>query len=424
MKLRNGLRVVLSPDPGAVAVGVAVHYDVGMRSEPAGRTGFAHLFEHLMFEGSESVATHEHARLVQGVGGSFNGSTHPDYTEYHEVIPPHALDRTLFLEADRMRSPSLTEATLRNQIDVVKEEIRVNVLNRPYGGFPWLALPPVLFESFANTHNGYGDFVDLEESSVADAREFFTRYYAPGNAILTISGGFDVDEARKLVRRHFASIPAREVPVRPAFGEPERTEAAYEEVLDQHAPMPATALGWQSPDPVGSLREYLGSVVLCDVLYDGEASRLHQQIVIRQQLATAAYAYCGTFGDPFDQRAASTITIQMNHSDANQRDDAIAAVDGILASIATDGPTSDELERVRTRMVAQLLRELDSVVERALRLGTLELLYGRAELVNELPVMLAEVTSDDVRAAAARLTPSSRATVALTPARPRVEETR
>ncbi len=422
MRLRNGLRVVLSPAPGTAAVGISVHYDVGMRSEPEGRTGFAHLFEHLMFEGSENVATHEHARLVQGVGGTFNGSTHPDYTEYHEVVPPHALGRALFLEADRMRAPSLTEATMRNQIDVVKEEIRVNVLNRPYGGFPWLALPPVLFETFANTHNGYGDFVDLETSAVADAREFFDRYYAPGNAVLTLAGDFDLDEARKLVRRHFGAVPARAVPARPDFSEPLRTEPAHGEVADAHAPMPATALGWQTPDPVRSLREYLGSVVLADVLYDGDASRLHQQLVLRG-LAMSAYAYCGTFGDPFDQRGASTLTVQMHHSSDDQRAAAIDAVDEILGDLAAAGPTDDELRRVTTRMVAQLLREYDSTTERALRMGTLELLYGKAELVNDLPGMLLAVTADDVRAAAARLTPQSRAVVALNPATARAKET-
>lgn len=398
-------------------MGVSVHYDVGMRSEPEGRTGFAHLFEHLMFEGSQNVPTHEHARLVQGVGGSFNGSTHPDYTEYHQVVPPHALERTLFIEADRMRAPSLTEATMRNQIDVVQEEIRVNVLNRPYGGFPWLALPPVLFDTFANTHNGYGDFVDLQASDVEDARAFFDTYYAPGNAVLTIAGDFDLATARKLVRKHFGDIPARDVPTRADFAEPIRSTPASGQVTDDHAPMPATALGWQTPDPIRALRDYLGTVVLADVLYDGDASRLHRELVLRRGLALSAFAYCGTFGDPFDQRAASTFTVQMHHADASSRDEAIAAVDEILDDLAENGPDDDELQRVTTRMVAQMLREYDSTIERALRMGTLELLYGKAELVNDLPGMLGAVTAKDVARAAARLTPTARAIVALNPAR-------
>ena len=144
--LPNGLRVVLAPDRSAPVVGVAVVYDVGIRSEPEGRTGFAHLFEHLMFQGSENLEKLAHFRHVQGAGGTFNGSTHLDYTDYFEMLPSNALERALFLEADRMRGPRLTEENLRNQVDVVKEEIRVNVLNRPYGGFPWLKLPPVMFD--------------------------------------------------------------------------------------------------------------------------------------------------------------------------------------------------------------------------------------------------------------------------------------
>ena len=156
--LPNGLRVVLAPDRSAPVVGVAVVYDVGIRSEPEGRTGFAHLFEHLMFQGSANLEKLAHFRHVQGAGGTFNGSTHLDYTDYFEILPSNALERALFLEADRMRGPRLTEENLRNQIDVVKEEIRVNVLNRPYGGFPWLKLPPVMFDTFPNAHDGYGSF--------------------------------------------------------------------------------------------------------------------------------------------------------------------------------------------------------------------------------------------------------------------------
>ena len=160
---------MLAPDRSAPVVGVAVLYDVGIRSEPEGRTGFAHLFEHLMFQGSANLEKLEHFRYVQSSGGMFNGSTHFDYTNYFEALPSNALERGLFLEADRMRSPRITEENLANQIAVVKEEIRVNVLNRPYGGFPWLDLPPRLFDTFANSHNGYGGFVDLESATVDDA---------------------------------------------------------------------------------------------------------------------------------------------------------------------------------------------------------------------------------------------------------------
>src|SRR3954453_8733812 len=199
-RLRNGLRVVLLPDSSAPVVGVAVYYDVGIRSEPEGRTGFAHLFEHLMFQGSVSLGKMEHIRYVQSSGGTLNGSTRLDYTNYFEALPSNALGRALFLEAGGMAAPALTEDNLANQLDVVKEEIRVNVLNQPYGGFPWLTLPPVLFETFPNAHNGYGGFEDLESAPVDDATDFFDTYYAPGNAVLCIGGDIDVDKAMELVR--------------------------------------------------------------------------------------------------------------------------------------------------------------------------------------------------------------------------------
>src|SRR3954468_16946674 len=213
--LRNGLRVVLAPDTSAPVIGIGLVYDVGFRSEPEGRTGFAHLFEHLMFQGSANLEKLEHFRYVQSSGGTFNGSTHVDYTDYFEALPSNALERGLFLEADRMLSPRITEENLANQLEVVKNEIRVNVLNRPYGGFPWIYLPAVLFDTFANAHNGYGGFEDLESATVADASDFFQRYYAPGNAVLTVGGDLDVDRTMALIEKHFGGIKKRRAPKRP-----------------------------------------------------------------------------------------------------------------------------------------------------------------------------------------------------------------
>jgi predicted Zn-dependent peptidase len=234
--LDNGLRVVLAPDRSAPVVGIAVLYDVGMRSEPEGRTGFAHLFEHLMFQGSANLEKLEHFRYVQSSGGTFNGSTHLDYTNYFEALPSNALERGLFLEADRMLSPRITEENLANQLDVVKNEIRVNVLNRPYGGFPWIYLPAVLFDSFANSHNGYGGFEDLESATVADAKDFFNRYYAPANAVLAVAGDLAVDETLELIEHHFGPITKRRKPRRPNFGEPPLDGERRERHDDPHAP--------------------------------------------------------------------------------------------------------------------------------------------------------------------------------------------
>ena len=292
--LANGLRVVLTPDPSAPVVGVAVVYDVGIRSEPEGRTGFAHLFEHLMFQGSANLEKLAHFRHVQGSGGTFNGSTHFDYTDYYETLPGNALERALFLEADRMRGPRLTEENLRNQVDVVKEEIRVNVLNRPYGGFPWLKLPPVMFDTYPNAHDGYGSFDDLEAATVADAAEFFDKYYAAGNAVVAVAGDFDLETAKALAERHFCDVPARPAPVLPDFAEPDLAAERRHSYTDRLAPLPAVASAWRVPDPLTDLAGYLPYVVLAEVLTDGDASRLVDQpdrshgVASRQQMRDSA----------------------------------------------------------------------------------------------------------------------------------------
>ena len=411
--LSNGLRVVLAPDRSAPVVGIAVLYDVGIRSEPEGRTGFAHLFEHLMFQGSANLEKLEHFRYVQSSGGMFNGSTHFDYTNYFEALPSNALERGLFLEADRMLSPRITEENLANQIAVVKEEIRVNVLNRPYGGFPWLELPPVLFDTFPNAHNGYGGFVDLESATVEDATDFFHRYYAPANAVLAVAGDLDVDETVELIGKHFGGIPKRRRPVRPDFGEPPLASERRAVTTDAHAPIPAVAIGYRVPDPVAQLDEHLAGVLLSEILTEGDASRLQRRLVHRDRLVTDVSAYLGEFGDPFDERDPTAFTITAHYPNPESLERILAAVDEELARVAADGLEPGELDRVRTRAVSVLFREMDAVLSRALEFAKFELIFGRAELISELPDRLTAVTGADVQAAAAALSPERRAVVEL-----------
>jgi zinc protease len=416
-RLPNGLRVVLSPDPTAPVVVVAVHYDVGFRSEPQGRTGFAHLFEHLMFQGSESLDNRAYARYVQSSGGTFNGSTHPDYTDYYEVVPSAAVERALFIEADRMRAPRLTEENLRNQIDVVKEEIRLNVLNKPYGGFPWIMLAPVLYDTFPNAHNGYGDFSELDAATVEDCAAFFDAYYAPGNAVLTVAGDIEIDTAIELVHRHFADIPARPVPHRPSFAEPPPNRERRHTHPDPHAPLPALAIGYRLPDPAAGFSEYLSYEVLSALLADGDSARLQQRLVHTEALAAEVNAYCGVFGSPLDARDPDTFTITAVHPRHVEADRVLAAADEEIARLAKDGPDPDELARIKARWAASLFREHDRLVSRAMAMGAFELLYGRPELITEMPAMVAAIEPEQITAAAAGLPPDSRAVLLVQPAR-------
>jgi zinc protease len=413
--LDNGLRVVLTPDRSAPVVGVAVVYDVGIRSEPEGRTGFAHLFEHLMFQGSENLEKLAHFRYVQGAGGSFNGSTHLDYTDYFEVLPSGALERALFLEADRMRSPRLTEENLRNQVDVVKEEIRVNVLNRPYGGFPWLKLPPVMFRTFPNAHDGYGSFADLESATVPDAEEFFQRYYACGNAVLSVAGDFDVAVATAMIVRHFGDVPARPRPELPSFDEPDLNDERRETYTDRLAPLPAVASGWRVPDPIGRFEDYLPYVVLAEVLTDGDASRLVERLVQRDRTVTSIGGYIGFMGDEFQVRNPTALLLQAFLPPGGDAVKVLRTIDEELDRLATDGLTAGELERTQARIATHLLRDTDAVLGRALPMAVLELQRGRPELLNELPKLIGEVTEAQITVAAAALRPENRATVEVVP---------
>jgi predicted Zn-dependent peptidase len=412
-RLANGLRVVLAPDATAPVVAVAVHYDVGFRSEPEGRTGFAHLFEHMMFQGSEHVGKAEHPKYVQAAGGIFNGSTHPDHTDYYELLPAGALELALFLEADRMRAPKITQENLDNQIAVVQEEIRVNVLNRPYGGFPWITLPPVAFDTFPNAHNGYGDFSELEASSLDDAADFFQKFYAPGNAVLTIAGDFAVDEARKLVDRYFGDIDARGVPERRSFFEPVRGAERRSQLVDKLAPRPALAIGYRTPDPDADLPAFLAHYLLTDILTSGDASRLERRLVQQDRSVIGVSSYVGTFGDPFDQRGPLLLTIEARHPAESSADAILASVDEELDKVASGGLAAGELERVRARVASGLLREADDALGRALAFGAFELHRGRPEMLNELPALLAEVGADAVSAAAAALREQGRSVLEL-----------
>lgn len=409
--LANGLRVVLAPDRSAPVVAVAVIYDVGIRSEPEGRTGFAHLFEHLMFQGSQNLEKLAHFRYVQGSGGTFNGSTHLDYTDYYQFLPANALERALFLEADRMRRPKITEENLRNQIDVVSEEIRVNVLNRPYGGFPWLKLPPVMFDTFPNSHDGYGSFVDLNAATVADAEDFFATYYAAGNAILALAGDLDVAEATALVERHFGDVPARPAPVRPSFAEPDLTAERRTEYLDERAPLPAFSSAWRVPDPVTDFDAYLPYVVLGEVLTDGDSSRLVERLVLRDRTVTGIGGYVGFMGEPFEVRDPTALLLSAHLPPGGSVDDVLGVVDTELDRLATDGLAAGELDRTKARIAAQLLRDLDPVLGRALRMGTIAQQRGDAALTNELTAHIDRVSEDSILAAAASLRPQRRATI-------------
>ncbi|HEX6643079.1 MAG TPA: pitrilysin family protein, partial [Gemmatimonadales bacterium] len=281
-RLPNGLKVVLSRDTTAPTAVVAVYYNIGFRVEPKGRTGFAHLFEHLMFQGSENLGKMEFIQLVEKNGGLLNGSTRFDFTNYYQVIPANALETVLWAEADRMRGLAIDSANLRNQQDVVKNEVRVNVLNQPYGGFPWLDMPQRAFSNWYNAHNFYGDLADLDAATLADASAFFRTYYAPNNAVLAVTGDFDPAQVKRWIAQYFGNIPQAPQPPDPDLSEPKQTAEKRFSKTDSLATRPAIALGYRVPERYTP--EWYAFGLLDQILAQGRDSRFYDEVVRKRAL--------------------------------------------------------------------------------------------------------------------------------------------
>jgi predicted Zn-dependent peptidase len=325
------------------------------------------------------------------------------------VLPSNALEVALFGEADRMHEVALTEDVLRNEVDVVKEEIKVNVHNRPYGGFPWLHLPAVMYETFPNAHDGYGSFEDLEAATLDDTATFFDRYYAPANAVLALAGDVDTADVQRLVERHFSRVPKRAAPPAPNHGEPVPTRERRAKHTDPNAPLPALALGYRVPDPLTAFDTYVAAVVLSALMGDGPASRLYQRLVKQDRLATHVSSYVATFSEWLATRDPTMLEITAYYPDPSQTKAIIAAIDEECAKAAAD-VSVDELDRVRASLASDFLRENDQLIWRTLNLAVCEQQRGRAELTNEVPAVLQAVTPDDIaKAASTWLDPDQRA---------------
>jgi predicted Zn-dependent peptidase len=311
---------------------------------------------------------------------------------------------------------ALTEENLQNQIAVVKEEILVNVLNQPYGGFPWLDLPQAAFTTFPNAHNSYGDFADLESASLDDAREFYERYYAPGNAVLVVGGALDGDESLALVERHLGGVPARATPSRPDFGEPVPTKERRKVRRDDKAPEPALAVGYRVPDPVDEWDDYLAMVMAGLVLADGEASRLYQRLVKRDRVATGVGGGVGLITSPFETRDPTLFAVTIDYHGKPNVERLLRPMDDEIERFREEGPSQEELDRFRSSALSQYLKSVDNLVSRVDFLATITLLHDRPRLVNELPAHVRRPTPGQVREAAARwLDPRTRTLIDLRP---------
>ncbi|MEV7724805.1 pitrilysin family protein [Streptomyces sp. NPDC087917] len=411
-RLANGLRVVLSEDHLTPVAAVCLWYDVGSRHEVKGRTGLAHLFEHLMFQGSSSVPGNGHFELVQGAGGSLNGTTSFERTNYFETMPAHQLELALWLEADRMGSllASLDEESMENQRDVVKNERRQRYDNVPYGTafekLTALAYP----EGHPYHHTPIGSMADLDAASLEDARHFFRTYYAPNNAVLSVVG--DIDPVRTLawVEKYFGTIPAHDGKQPPRDGSlPEVMGAQLREEIVEEVPARALMAAYRLPHD--GTRECDAADVALTVLGGGESSRLHNRLVRRDQSAVAAgFGMLRLAGAPslgwLDVKTSSGVEVPAIE----------AAVDEELARFAAEGPTAEEMERAQAQLEREWLDRLSTVAGRADELCRFAVLFGDPQLALTAVGRVLDVTAEEVQAvAAARLRPDNRAVLVYEP---------
>jgi zinc protease len=346
--LKNGLRVVISPDRTAPLVTVGVYYKIGFRLEPRGRSGFAHLFEHMMFQGSENAPKTVHIKLINSSGGFLNGSTHHDVTNYFEAVPSNALERILWLEADRMRALKVDEENLRNQRDVVKEEVRVNVLNQPYGGFPWLDLPPIAFRNWPNAHNFYGDFADLDAASLADVQAFFKTYYAPNNAVLLILGDVEPREGFQLARKYFEDIPAGAPPPFADATEPEQTEERRGVVQEKFGTLPALAVGYHAPKR--HTPDWHAMAMLDEILHGGRVGRIYRTLVLEKQIGVDTEGGIHyPSGNLFDYNGPAQMVTKIMHKPEYTAEQTITEFDAVIREIQEKGISPQELDPAKVK---------------------------------------------------------------------------
>lgn len=391
--LANGLRVVLSPDRAIPVVSIAVYYDVGSRNEKEGRTGFAHLFEHMMFQGSENVPKAAHFQYIFNAGGTMNGTTSTERTNYFETLPSNYLPLAFWLESDRMRSLKVTQENLDNQRNAVQEEKRLRYDNQPYVN-AFLRMNELIFKNPANAHSTIGSMEDLDAATIDDVQNFFRIYYAPNNAVLTVVGDFDNAEARALVDKYFSNIPAQAVPPPVDVSEPEAVAISEETFHDPLAPAPAFVLGWKIPER--RKPEFYALSLAGSLLFEGDSSRLYQNLVKGDESVVSIE------GGIDERRGPSALYIFALPKPGEDVNKIREQISGEIKRIATDGPTAAEMEKLRNSLCNDAVRGRQSTMYRAQRLAEFALYDSDPRLVDSELDHYLSVTADEIRNAAAR----------------------
>ncbi|MEP6733181.1 MAG: pitrilysin family protein [bacterium] len=411
-QLPNGLTVVLSEDHTAPIVAVNLWYHVGSANEREGRTGFAHLFEHMLFQGSANVGLNEHFELIQRAGGTLNGSTWLDRTNYYETVPSNQLELTIWLEANRMGYllPAMTQQKLDTQRDVVQNERRWSMDNQPYGTW-WERMPAIAFPPEHPFHHSLiGSMADLDAASLDDIATFFSTYYTPDNAVLSIAGDFDAVEAREMIERHFGGIPrGKGKPPLPDMNVPPTFGAALREVVFDDVMLPRQFIAFRSP--VFGSDEYYTASVTGAILGLKKGSRLHRALVREQQVAAEATAFTYDLA-----KGSDLLVVDVTARPEISHDALEYAVHAEIDRLVDDGVTEDEVARAVALIETDMVAALQSAGDRADRLSMFATYFGDPRIVNVQTERYRAVTSEKVNAfARARLIRHNRATLLYVP---------
>ncbi len=406
-KLKNGLRVLVAEDHNAPVYSIVISYNVGSRDERKGRTGFAHLFEHMMFKGSENVGNGEHFTLVFNNGGNMNGTTNKDRTLYYETLPTNQLDLGLYLEADRMRSLVINKENLDNQRNAVQEERRLGVDNQAYGK-TFETVDSLAYSNFSYSHSVIGSMSDLSAASVEDVSAFFKTYYAPNNAVMAIVGDVKTDEVIAKVKKYFEDIPAQPAP--PAVDMTEPAPSGEKRLMMEDALARATRIDVSYVIPPSSNPDEAALSVLGTVLSGGRSSRLYKKLVLEQQLTTQANAGNGESRGPGLFRMSLTVAPGKSAADAEK-----AAFDEI-ERIKNAPPEEWEMDKARANAQSAAISQQQSSLTRAVLLSQYELFYNDPNRINTRVGRIKAVTAADVqRVAKQYLTAENRSVIVTTP---------
>ena len=415
-KLPNGLRVVLSPDHTSPIICVGVYYHIGFRIEPRDRTGFAHLFEHMMFQGSQNLGKMEFVKLVQTNGGILNGSTRFDFTNYFEVLPANKLETALWAEADRMGGLAVTDANLTNQQGVVGSEVKQNVLNRPLGGFPWLDMPQVANTNWYNAHNFYGDIKDIEAAKLNEVQDFFKTYYAPNNAALAIVGDFDPAEAKKFVEKYFGPLKASNLPPTPDLKEPRQEKEKRETKTDPLTKRPALAVAYHVPER--NTPEYYAMILLDQILIEGDDSLLHQELVQKRGYTGGVEGGINLLGSPYNYQGPMLFIADVLYDPSTKPDDIISAMDSVIEPLRTKPVDQKTLDRALVKARSDLYDAFGTQGGFGLMdiLASFALFDDNPGKVNTLATELGKVTPELLQKTAAEyLRPENRTVLVVEP---------